>query len=194
MKIVIIDNFDSFTHNLAHAIEQLSNQVITMRNNNIDWQIIDECDKIIFSPGPGLPGDVKIMGIILDKYKNQKAILGVCLGMQYIGIYFGGKIFNLKNIIHGIPKTTQITDKSEPLFQGLPNLFNSGRYHSWALSKIELPDCLKITATDNDGLIMAIRHKNLALEGVQFHPESIRSQQGLTLLNNFIEQTIGLSK
>jgi anthranilate synthase component 2 len=186
VKIVIIDNFDSFTYNLVHTVEQFSDQVIVMRNNDINWRLIDECDKIILSPGPGLPEDVKIMGKILDKYKTSKPILGVCLGMQYIGIYFGGKIFNIEKIVHGIPKITLVTDNSEYLFQNIQQKFKSGRYHSWALDRNKLPNCLQITATDNDNLIMAIRHKELNICGVQFHPESILTEHGHDLLRNFL--------
>lgn len=186
MKIVIIDNFDSFTYNLAHTVEQFSDEVIVMRNNNVDWKTIDDCDKIIFSPGPGLPGTVKVMGEILDQYKTIKPILGVCLGMQYIGIYFGGEIFNIDKIIHGIPKSTFVTDKKECLFQNVPSIFQSGRYHSWALNREKLPSCLKITATDDDKLIMAIRHNELDICGVQFHPESIMTEQGSEMIKNWI--------
>ena len=187
MNIVIIDNFDSFTYNLAHAVEQFSDQVIVMRNNEINWEAIEACDKIIFSPGPGLPEDVKVMDEILDRYKSSKPILGVCLGMQYIGIYFGGEVFNIKNIIHGIPKTTHVLDSTECLFQGIPQKFNSGRYHSWALNQSKLPSCLNITATDNDKLIMAIRHTKFDICGVQFHPESIMTEEGSNILRNWIQ-------
>lgn len=187
MNIVIIDNFDSFTYNLAHAVEQYSDQVIVMRNNKVNWETIENCDKIIFSPGPGLPEDVKVMGEILDRYKASKPILGVCLGMQYIGIYFGGEIFNLEQIIHGIPKSTRVIDEAECLFQGLPQEFNSGRYHSWALESSKLPACLNITATDKKELIMAIRHEKFDICGVQFHPESIMTEQGFDILKNWIE-------
>ncbi|WP_154200629.1 aminodeoxychorismate/anthranilate synthase component II [Ancylomarina sp. 16SWW S1-10-2] len=187
MNIIIIDNFDSFTYNLAHAVEQFSDQVIVMRNNEINWEAIKTCDKIIFSPGPGLPEDVTVMGKILDQYKTSKPILGVCLGMQYIGIYFGGKIYNIEKIIHGIPKTTHVLDSTECLFQGIPQNFNSGRYHSWALDKSQLPACFTITATDNDELIMAIRHTEFDICGVQFHPESIMTDQGSLILENWIK-------
>ena len=187
MNIVIIDNYDSFTYNLAHIVEQFSNQVIVMRNNEVNWKAIKDCDKIIFSPGPGLPEKVKIMGEILNRYKTSKPILGVCLGMQYIGLYFGGEIFNIENIVHGIPKATQVVDNTECIFQSIPQEFNSGRYHSWALNRPSLPACLSITATDNDKLIMAIRHKEFDICGVQFHPESIMTEQGTDILKNWIE-------
>ncbi len=187
MKIVIIDNFDSFTYNLSHAVEQFSDQVIVMRNNEINWEAIEDCDKIIFSPGPGLPEDVQVMGEIIDLYKTSKPILGVCLGMQYIGLYFGGEIYNIENIVHGIPRETQVVDQKECLFHGIPKEFNSGRYHSWALNTSSLPFCLNITATDNDKLIMAIRHKEFDICGVQFHPESIMTEHGFDMLKNWIE-------
>jgi len=158
-----------------------------MRNNKIDWKTLDDCNKILFSPGPGLPEDVDVMGKILDAYKATKPILGVCLGMQYIGIYFGGEIFNIEEIVHGIPKATQVCDNSEILFKNLPAEFNSGRYHSWALDKTKLPSCLKVTASDHDNLIMAIRHKKLDICGVQFHPESIMTDHGTQMLKNWIE-------
>ncbi|MDE5422178.1 aminodeoxychorismate/anthranilate synthase component II [Ancylomarina sp. DW003] len=186
MKIVIIDNFDSFTYNLAHAVEQYADDVIVMRNNEVNWDLLKLSDKIIFSPGPGLPQDVNVMGKILDKYKNTKPILGVCLGMQYIGIYFGGEVFNIEQIVHGIPKATFIIDDNESLFKGISKEFKSGRYHSWALNN-KLPNCLSVTAIDDDNLIMAIRHKSLDICGVQFHPESIMTEQGFHMLKNWIE-------
>ena len=187
MLVAMIDNYDSFTYNLAHAAEQFADHVIVMRNNEVNWAILENCDKIIFSPGPGLPKNVKVMGEILDQYKTSKPILGVCLGMQYIGIYFGGKIFNIEDIVHGIPKATHVLDEKECLFQGIPQKFNSGRYHSWALNRSQLPSCLNITATDNNKLIMAIRHKEFDICGLQFHPESIMTEHGFCMLKNWIE-------
>nr|WP_320119211.1 aminodeoxychorismate/anthranilate synthase component II [uncultured Marinifilum sp.] len=186
MRIAIIDNYDSFTYNLVHIVEQFCSQVITMRNNKIDWQELKTCDKIIFSPGPGLPSETKTMNKILDKYAKQKAILGVCLGMQCIAEYYGGKIINLKEIIHGIPKATFVTDKNEDLFSGIPDSFESGRYHSWAVSHKNFPSCLKITATDESKLIMALRHNTFDVCGLQFHPESIMTPYGKEILKNWI--------
>jgi len=168
-------------------VEQYCKQVIVMRNNRIDWHTLEKCDKIIFSPGPGLPEAVGVMGKILDAYKTTRPILGVCLGMQYIGIYFGGEIYNIDEIIHGIPKPTQVCDNSEILFNNLPSEFNSGRYHSWALNRTKLPSCLNITASDRENMIMAIRHKTLDICGVQFHPESIMTDHGSQILKNWIE-------
>ncbi|PKQ69486.1 aminodeoxychorismate/anthranilate synthase component II [Labilibaculum manganireducens] len=186
MRIVIIDNYDSFTYNLVHIVEQFCEQVIVMRNDQINWKQIKNCDKLIFSPGPGLPKEVKVMGEILDQYANSKPILGVCLGMQYIGEYFGAELINLKEIVHGVPKTTLIADDNELLFKNIPSKFDSGRYHSWALSKNNFPECLRITARDEQDVIMAIRHKKLNLCGVQFHPESIMTQYGKEILKNWI--------
>jgi anthranilate synthase component 2 len=186
MRIVIIDNYDSFTYNLVHIVEQFCEQVIVMRNDQINWEQIEKSDKLIFSPGPGLPSEVKAMGEIMDRYAKTKAILGVCLGMQYIGEYFGAELINLKEIVHGVPKATLITDRSELIFKNIPSHFNSGRYHSWALSGNNFPECLNITATDEQDVIMSIRHKEFDLCGVQFHPESIMTEYGKLILKNWI--------
>ncbi|MPQ46603.1 aminodeoxychorismate/anthranilate synthase component II [Marinifilum sp. N1E240] len=186
MRIAIIDNYDSFTYNLVHIVEQFCDEVITMRNDKLDWQQIEHSDKIIFSPGPGLPSEVKVMAEIIERYSKEKAILGVCLGMQFIAEYYGGSLLNLKEIIHGIPKETIVTDKNEILFSEVPNSFKSGRYHSWAVSRNNFPKCLKITATDESNCIMAIRHKELNLCGVQFHPESIMTENGKKIIQNWI--------
>ena len=189
MRIVIIDNYDSFTYNLAHYVEAFCDQVTVMRNDRINWEIIDSYDKIIFSPGPGLPSEVSVMGEIMDRYSKTKAIFGVCLGMQFIAEYYGAKLINLEEIIHGIPKTTIIKDSSDCLFFNIPQKFQSGRYHSWAVSNENIPKCIKITATDEDGVIMALRHTVLDLCGVQFHPESIMTEYGKQILKNWIEIT-----
>lgn len=186
MKIVVIDNFDSFTYNLVHIVEQYCCDIKVMRNNEIDWMILEKCDKIIFSPGPGLPKESEAMGEILDQYSGRKPILGVCLGMQYIGEYFGAELINLPEIVHGVPKKTMISSPIDPIFKGIPSGFESGRYHSWALSQNNFPECIRITATDEQNTIMAIRHKNLDLCGVQFHPESIMTQYGKNILSNWI--------
>ena len=186
MRIAIIDNYDSFTYNLSHIVEQYCSECVVMRNNQVDWQILDNCDRIIFSPGPGLPSEVKIMGEILDQYAGKKAILGVCLGMQYIAEYYGAKIYNLSNIIHGVPENTIITDSTENIYKDLPVNFESGRYHSWAVARDHFPTCLTITATDENNVIMSIRHNTLDLCGVQFHPESIMTKHGKIILKNWI--------
>lgn len=185
MRIVIIDNYDSFTYNLVHIVEQFCEHVIVMRNDQLNWEQIEACDKLIFSPGPGLPSEVNAMREIMDRYACKKPILGVCLGMQFIAEYFGAKLINLKEVIHGIPKKTLITDSHELIFKNIHYQFNSGRYHSWAISKNNFPDCLRITAIDEQDVIMAIRHKEFNLCGVQFHPESIMTQYGKEILKNW---------
>lgn len=186
MRIVIIDNYDSFTYNLVHIVEQFCEEVIVMRNKQIDWQELENCDKIIFSPGPGIPSEVKAMGEIMDKYAKQKPILGVCLGMQFICEYFGATLINLKEIVHGIPKATLLSKEKDPIFANVPTPFESGRYHSWAISRKNFPECLRITATDPEHVIMAIRHKEADLCGLQFHPESILTPYGKVILKNWI--------
>jgi len=186
MRIVVIDNYDSFTYNLVHIVEQFCEQVTVMRNDRLNWKQIEMCDKLIFSPGPGLPSEVAAMREIMDQYANTKPIFGVCLGMQFIAVYFGAELINLEKIVHGVPKATLITDGSEPLFKNLPTQFDSGRYHSWAISENNFPKCLCITATDEQNVIMAIRHQEFDLCGVQFHPESIMTQHGKEILKNWI--------
>lgn len=187
MRIVIIDNYDSFTYNLAHYVETFCDHVSVMRNDHINWETIDSCDKIIFSPGPGLPSETNAMGEIMDRYSETKAIFGVCLGMQYIAEYYGAQLINLKEIIHGIPKTTIVKDDSDILFSNIPEKFQSGRYHSWAILRNSVPNCIKVIASDEDDVIMAIRHKEFDLCGVQFHPESIMTEHGKQILKNWIE-------
>jgi anthranilate synthase component 2 len=186
MRIAIIDNYDSFTYNLSHIVEQYCDECIVMRNNQVNWEELATCDRIIFSPGPGLPSEVEVMGKILDQYAGKKAILGVCLGMQYIAEYYGAHIYNLPEIIHGIPKPTLITDSCESMFKGISRQFESGRYHSWAVSKESFPACFIITSIDKNDVIMSIRHKELDLCGVQFHPESIMTESGNLMLKNWI--------
>jgi anthranilate synthase component 2 len=186
MRIAIIDNYDSFTYNLVHIVEQFCEQVIVMRNNQIDWQELEKCNKIIFSPGPGIPSEVKAMGEIMNKYAKLKPILGVCLGMQFICEYYGASLINLNEIVHGVPKTTLLSHEKDPIFTHVASEFESGRYHSWAISRNNFPECLRITATDKANVIMAIRHKELDLCGLQFHPESILTPYGKIILKNWI--------
>jgi len=186
MRIAIIDNYDSFTYNLVHIVEQFCDEIITMRNDKIDWQQIKHSDKIIFSPGPGLPSEVKVMGEIMKRHSKDKAIFGVCLGMQFIGEYYGAKLINMEEVVHGVPKETLVVDKNEIIFSTIPSNFKSGRYHSWAVSRNNFPNSLSITATDDSNCIMAIRHKELDICGVQFHPESIMTENGKKIIQNWI--------
>ncbi len=187
MKIFILDNYDSFTYNLVHYIEQYADLCIVKRNDKVIIEEIEQCDKIIFSPGPGLPSEKTIMHEIITSYKDKKPILGICLGHQSIAEYFGAKLFNLKEIVHGIEKNTNII-LQDIIFKDIPNNFISGRYHSWAVSKTNFPSEMKILAVDDDNIIMALRHKKYLITGLQFHPESIMTPYGKQMIENWIKE------
>lgn len=185
-KIYIIDNDDSFTYNLVHYVEQFADIVKVVRNKEIDIKEISKFDKIIISPGPGLPKERSILFDILDTYHKTKPILGVCLGMQTICEYFGGKLYNLKHILHGVPSNTIISNY-DYIYQNIPKSFTSGRYHSWAIENNSLPSPLKITSKDENNVIMSISHNSLDIKGVQYHPESIMTEYGLEIIKNWIQ-------
>ncbi len=188
-KILILDNYDSFTYNLVHALEHLSGQAVDVfRNDEISLEAVDQYDKIVLSPGPGLPAESGIMLDLIRHYAPTKSILGVCLGHQAIGEAFGGTLENLSKVFHGLATPADIVDLEEPLFQGLPQKQSVGRYHSWVVAKGYLPDCLKITALDEEGQIMAMRHKTYNVRGVQFHPESILTEHGEKMLANWLNR------
>jgi len=185
MKIFILDNYDSFTYNLVHIIEQFADLVIVKRNHEIQSSDIGTYDKIIFSPGPGLPSDVKVMSEIIARYKSKKPILGVCLGHQAIAEYFGGSLINMPEVNHGREfKTTVIND--DYLFNNIPQNFYSGRYHSWVVDNSTLPKELEITSIDQNNHIMSVKHKNYDIRGVQFHPESVMTKHGIAILKNWV--------
>ena len=185
MKIFILDNFDSFTFNLVHIIEQFSSKVIVKRNNEIKLSELKSFDKIVFSPGPGLPSEVRIMHEILDLYKAHKPILGVCLGHQSIAEYFGANLINLPEVNHGRELETLII-KNDYIFKDIPNSFISGRYHSWIVDNINFPSELEITSVDaKTNNIMSIKHQHYDIKGVQFHPESVMTEHGITILKNW---------
>jgi len=187
-KILVLDNYDSFTYNLIHYLKELSNDSVTVfRNDCIALDDVTQYDKILLSPGPGIPSEAGIMPELVKRYASTKSILGVCLGQQCIAEVFGGKIYNLDSVYHGIETTITIIDAYEPLFKGLPNKITAGRYHSWNVSHEGLPTCIKVTAVDDDGLIMAISHKTLDVRGVQFHPESILTPMGKTIIKNWLD-------
>ncbi len=187
MRIAIVDNYDSFTHNLFHIIEAYCENCVVMRNDKVDWDVLEHCDRIVFSPGPGVASETKIMGKILNKYAEKKPIFGVCLGMQYMALYFGAQIYNLSHPMHGVPRKTMLSNFTEVLYRDVPEIFDSARYHSWAVSKENFPSCLAITATDEDDVIMSIRHKWLDLCGVQFHPESVMTEFGKQMIKNWVQ-------
>lgn len=186
MKLLILDNYDSFTYNLVHLIEKVSDiSFDVIRNDKIRIDEINQYQKIVLSPGPGLPKDAGIMPELLKTYASQKSILGVCLGMQAIGEHFGGKLENLHEVCHGQSKPIYIKN-NDSLYTNCPESFNVGRYHSWVLSKRSFPSELQVTSVDENGNIMSIAHKTLNIKGVQFHPESILSEYGEKIIKNWL--------
>jgi len=186
MKIFILDNYDSFTYNLVHIIEQIADEVVVKRNDEVTISEIENFDKIVFSPGPGIPSDTKAMFTIIETFKGKKSILGVCLGHQAIAEYFSGKLINMPEVNHGREFKTQIINK-DYIFKNIPEKFNSGRYHSWIVDKANLPKELEITSIDSEtGMIMSLRHKKYDIRGVQFHPESVMTKYGFRILENWI--------
>lgn len=188
MNILMIDNYDSFTYNLVHMLETFEGvSVVVKRNNQLSLSDVEPFEKIVLSPGPGIPAEAGIMPEIVRTFAETKSILGVCLGHQCIGEIFGGTLLNISEPIHGKATPIEIIDPSEPLFKGLPKRISVGRYHSWVVSTESFPnDDLSITAIDDEGQIMALAHKRLDVRGVQFHPESILTDNGRAILGNFI--------
>ena len=188
MKILVIDNYDSFTYNLVHYLEGVTDATVDVyRNDKISLEEIEKYDKILLSPGPGIPSEAGILLDIIKKYAPTKSILGVCLGQQAIAEAFGGSISNLKEVFHGVatPVNILIEDK---LFKDIPKKLNVGRYHSWAVNQKDLPEELEITVVDASGSIMGLRHKTYDLRGVQFHPESVLTEHGLKMIENWIKK------
>ena len=186
MKLLILDNYDSFTYNIVHAVRELGVEPAVCRNDKITLDEVDNFDKIIISPGPGIPSEAGILPQLLERYAGSKPILGVCLGHQAIGECFGAKLRNLPEVYHGIKSQISIT-VPDYIFAGLPDRIDVGRYHSWVVDKNNLPDCLEVTAVSDDGEIMAMRHRTLDVRGVQFHPESILTPMGLTIIDNWLK-------
>lgn len=187
MKILIIDNYDSFTYNLAQLVHKsglCSFEVI--KNDSILIEQVERYDKILLSPGPGLPADNPIMFEIIRRYVESKPILGVCLGHQAIAETFGGKLKNLNSVLHGVTKKVSIHDERDYLFYKLEKEIEVGLYHSWVVDEIHFPNCLTVTAATDDGLIMAISHKEFDVKGIQFHPESIMTPYGKNIIENWI--------
>ncbi len=186
-KILVLDNYDSFTYNLVHYIEADGNyEVDVFRNDEISIEQVNDYDTIVLSPGPGLPKDAGILKEVIEQYAPTKKILGVCLGMQAIGEVYGGELENLSQVFHGIANKINILDTSDLLYKNLPNSFEIGRYHSWVISHNNFPDQLKITATEENNQIMSIKHKDYNLYGVQYHPESILTENGKEIITNFL--------
>jgi anthranilate synthase component II len=187
MKAIIIDNYDSFTYNLVHIVNEiLASEVTVMRNDKIDYAFVDEASHIILSPGPGIPDEAGDLKKIIREYAPFKKVLGVCLGHQAIGEVFGAELYNLSNVFHGKRTLMHLTVEKSPIFRGLPSTFYAGRYHSWAVNKSTDVSAFNITAVDDEGEIMAMSHKSLHVHGVQFHPESIMTEYGKTMIQNFL--------
>ncbi len=186
MKILLLDNYDSFTYNLLHIVKELgATDVEVIRNDQIALNEVERFDKIILSPGPGIPSEAGLLLPIIKQYAPTKPILGVCLGHQAIGEAFGGTLENLTDVYHGIQSSIRLLG-DKPLFAGLGNQILVGRYHSWVVSPDNFPTCLEITAESEEGQIMALRHKEYNVHGIQFHPESVLTPQGKTIIRNFL--------
>ncbi len=185
MKIVIIDNYDSFTYNLAHLVKQFDAEVTVYRNDQFRLSDLEPFDKILLSPGPGIPSEAGLLLDVIKTYAGKKPILGVCLGHQAIGEVFGAKLENLSNVFHGVATKGTLLGNDE-MFSGLPGRIIMGRYHSWVVSKNGFPACLEITAESDEGQIMALRHRELNIRGIQFHPESVLTPNGLRIMENWL--------
>jgi anthranilate synthase component 2 len=187
VKILLFDNYDSFTYNLVHVIKSLGYEDVDVyRNDKIELSQIDQYDKIILSPGPGIPYEAGLMMQLIEQYADKKSILGVCLGHQAIGEAFGGTLENIPTVFHGVQTAINIVSE-DYIFAGLPKQIQAGRYHSWIVSNKNLPADIEVTAIDDQGDIMALKHKKFDLHGVQFHPESILTPDGKRIIQNFIE-------
>ena len=186
MRILILDNYDSFTYNLVHYVEQFCEDLTVKRNDEISLAEVEEFDAIILSPGPGLPEEYPILNEVLKVYGAHKSILGVCLGQQGIVEYFGGKLENLSEVKHGVSSELYHYDNCN-LFANIDNKFLVGHYHSWVVSKDLLPNELEVTAVNSEGLIMAIKHRELDIKALQFHPESILTENGLQIIENWLK-------
>ncbi|MGF2413719.1 MAG: anthranilate synthase component II [Ferruginibacter sp.] len=187
MKILVFDNYDSFTYNLVHLVEKITHEKVDVfRNDEISLEEVDAYDKIILSPGPGIPSEAGLLLPLIKQYAATKSILGVCLGHQAIGEAFGGTLTNLSKVYHGVATPIKINSTSSPILKGLPEAIEVGRYHSWIISNEKFPAELEVTATDENGYIMALQHKTFDVQGVQFHPESVLTPDGEAMLRNWL--------
>jgi anthranilate synthase component 2 len=192
MKILIFDNYDSFTYNLVNLLENISHRKVDVyRNDRISLEKVNEYDKIILSPGPGIPEEAGLLLPLIRQYAASRSILGVCLGHQAIAQAFGGKLVNLSTVYHGVSTEIEVggqkPDVRSLLFEGLPDRIEVGRYHSWIVSDENFPDELEVTARDENNFIMALQHKKFDVQGVQFHPESILTPDGEKILKNWLK-------
>ena len=187
MKILVFDNYDSFTYNLVHLVEKILHQKVDVfRNDQISLDAVKDYDKIILSPGPGIPEEAGLLLPLIKEYASTKSILGVCLGHQAIGQAFGGTLVNLDKVYHGIATEIKITNPTAKILQGLGDTVEVGRYHSWIVNEKDFPEELEITAVDDNGLIMGLQHKTYDVQGVQFHPESVLTPDGEKMMRNWL--------
>lgn len=184
-KILVIDNYDSFTYNLVHYLEDLGCEVTVKRNNQIDIDTIEAFEKILLSPGPGIPDEAGLLKPIIAKYAPTKSILGICLGQQAIAEVFGGSLINLDTVFHGVATKVSSCVDNEILFKGLDKTFEVGRYHSWVVDA-NLPEVLEATSFDDNGQVMSLRHRFYDVKGVQYHPESVLTPNGKQILENWV--------
>ena len=185
-KIVVIDNYDSFTYNLVHYLEDLNCEVTVFRNDEFYIDELKNFDKILLSPGPGIPDEAGLLKEVIKTYAPTKSILGVCLGQQAIGEVFGGSLTNLEKVYHGVATKVRITVPDEVLFKDLADEIEVGRYHSWVVNQDDFPETLEITSVDENGEIMSLRHKTYDVRGVQYHPESVLTPHGKKILENWL--------
>jgi anthranilate synthase component 2 len=186
MKILVIDNYDSFTYNLVHAVRSLGYEADVVRNDKIAPEQVEGYDKILLSPGPGIPSEAGLMPEIIRRYAPSKSILGICLGEQAIGEAFGARLENLAEVFHGVQTPITVLE-DDPLFRDVEKEFKGGRYHSWVVSREDFPEELTVTAVDGEGRIMALAHREYDVRGVQFHPESVLTPEGMTMIKNWLE-------
>jgi anthranilate synthase component II len=191
MKILVFDNYDSFTYNLVHLVEKITHEKVDVfRNDEISLEQVNAYDKIILSPGPGIPSEAGLLLPLIKQYAATKSILGVCLGHQAIAEAFGGTLINLSKVYHGVATPIKITNKTSQILRGLPETIEVGRYHSWIISNKNFPEELEVTAIDENGYIMALQHKTYDVQGVQFHPESVLTPDGEIILRNWLRAPI----
>lgn len=187
MKILVLDNYDSFTYNIVHALKKFTNNIDVFRNDEIALEDVEKYDKILLSPGPGIPDEANLLKPIIEKYAPTKSIFGICLGQQAIGEVFGGTLLNTQEVFHGVQSTIKVIHSDEILFKDLDLNLKVGRYHSWVVSNENFPEDLEITAVGPKGEVMALRHKTYDVRGVQFHPESILTPEGEQMIENWLK-------
>lgn len=188
MKILVLDNYDSFTYNLVHIVRALGYAMDIFRNDKISIEDVGRYDKILLSPGPGIPDEAGIMKQVVKEYGPSKSILGICLGHQGVGEVYGAKLFNIPKVLHGVTSTTEVKDASEYLFKGVSNQFQATHYHSWAIVPESINGELQVTATNDEGLVMGVSHRRNDVRGLQFHPESIMTPEGPKMIENWLKK------